>query len=78
MIVEVRLYATLRRHVPDISTGVFPAEVPLGSTVIELLEIISVDPSEVHIIMVNGVNSELESFLHEGDRVGFFPAVGGG
>ena len=78
MLIEVRLYATLRRHFPDVSTGVFPAEVPVDCTVAELISNLSINSSEVHILMINGVSSELESVLHEGDRVGLFPAVGGG
>lgn len=79
MFVEVRLYATLRRYAPASSAaGVFPVEVPVNYTVAELLNTISIEPTEVHIIMINGVINTPSSTLHEGDRLGLFPAVGGG
>jgi len=78
VVVEVRLYATLRRHAPTSPAGVFPALVPADYTVAELLNSINIDSAEVHIIMINGVISALHSTLHDGDRLGLFPAVGGG
>ena len=76
--IEVRLYATLRRYVPSGLQGVLSVEIGRDSTVAELLTAIAVDLGEVHIIMINGVGSTLESILHDGDRLGIFPAVGGG
>lgn len=78
MFVEVRLYATLRRYAPVSSAGVLSVEVPADCTVTELLNTIGIDLAEVHIIMINGVSSILSSILQEGDRLGLFPAVGGG
>jgi len=78
LFIEVRLYATLRRYAPASLAGVFSVEVPMDCTVAELLNMISIDPTEVHIIMINGVNSKSTSALHEGDRLGLFPPVGGG
>lgn len=78
MVVEVRLYATLRRYAPASSAGVLSIEVPVDCTIAELLNAISIESAEVHIIMINGVSSTLASTLHEGDRLGLFPAVGGG
>jgi molybdopterin converting factor small subunit len=77
--VEVRLYATLRRQAPpDAVTGVFSVTVGDGSTVIDLLRTIQIDPAEVHMIMVNGIGVTFEQVISEGDRVGLFPPVGGG
>jgi sulfur-carrier protein len=79
LLIEVRLYATLRRHAPASSAaGVFPVHMPAGNTVTELLQTINVDPAEVHLLMVNGISVTLEQILSEGDRVGLFPPVGGG
>jgi len=78
LVVEVRLYATLRRYAPASLAGVFPAQVPVNCTVAELLNGINIEETEVHIMMINGVISTLNSTLHEGDRLGLFPAVGGG
>ena len=78
MVVEVRLYATLRRYAPAGSAGVQSAQVPVDYTVAELLTMLSINLAEVHIIMINGVISTPSSTLHNGDRLGLFPAVGGG
>jgi len=78
VVVEVRLYATLRRYAPASPAGGFPAQVHENDTVAELLNRINIDSAEVHIIMINGVISGLHSTLYDGDRLGLFPAVGGG
>ncbi len=79
MLIEVRLYATLRRQAPAAAAaGVFPVDVPAGSTVADLLRIINVAPAEVHILMVNGASATVEHVLSAGDRLGLFPAIGGG
>ena len=78
MVVEVRLYATLRRYAPESPGGVLSIEVPVENSVTELLGKMNIAVTEVHIVMINGVISQLESILHDGDRLGLFPAVGGG
>ncbi|MEG6584740.1 MoaD/ThiS family protein [Dendrosporobacter sp. 1207_IL3150] len=77
--IEVRLYATLRRFSPEASTaGVFTLTLPEDSSVKGLLSAIGISPSDVHLLMVNGASAELDRILSEGDRVGLFPPVGGG
>ena len=78
MVVEVRLYATLRRYKPSIPNGVFSEDVPGGISVAELINKLEIDLAEIHMIMVNGIGCEADYTLTEGDRVGLFPAVGGG
>ncbi len=78
MVVEVRLFATLRRYTPANPSGVITADVPDGITVLELIKRIKIDPSEIHLIMINGIGSEFEKIVCNGDRVGLFPPVGGG
>ncbi|MDR3564090.1 MAG: MoaD/ThiS family protein [Negativicutes bacterium] len=78
MSIEVRLYAVLRRWAPGNPGGVLTVDLPDGGTCLDLLGKVGINPTEVHVLMVNGVNSPLEKVLHDGDRVGLFPAVGGG
>lgn len=78
MVVEVRLYATLRRYTPANPNGVITVELPDGSTVLDLVKAIKIDPAEIHLIMINGTGCELEKIVSNGDRVGLFPPVGGG
>ena len=78
MVLEVRLYATLRRYTPASPSGVITVVVPAGSTVLDVVRKIKIDPAEIHLIMINGIGCELDKVVHEGDRVGLFPPVGGG
>jgi molybdopterin converting factor small subunit len=78
MRIEVRLYATLRRHALSAAGGVLALDVPVGSKVADVIAKVGVDADEVRILMVNGVSSSLNQVLAEGDRLGLFPAVGGG
>lgn len=79
MLIEIRLYATLRHYAPAHAVaGVFSTNLPDASTVKDLLESIGLPAGEVHIRMVNGASADLTKELSEGDRIGLFPAVGGG
>lgn len=78
MRLEVRLFATLRRHVPSAGGGVLAVDVPEGSTAADVIAKLRINVNEVHLLMVNGVHSPLDRVLAEGDRLGLFPAVGGG
>ena len=79
MRIEVRLYATLREHAPpEAVSGVFATAVPSGATLADLIAQIGVAPEQVHLRMVNGAAADDDRILHENDRVGLFPPVGGG
>ncbi|WP_021167664.1 ThiS family protein [Sporomusa ovata DSM 2662] len=78
MVLEVRLYATLRRYAPSSPNGVIMVDIPEGMTVLDLVKKIEIDPTEIHLIMINGIGCELEKLLTNGDRVALFPPVGGG
>ena len=79
MVVEVRLYATLREHSPPGSqNGIFSATIPSGADLSALLSSLAIDPAKVHLRMVNGVSAELGTVLKGSDRVGLFPPIGGG
>ncbi len=81
MSVLVKLSTTLRDHVPgytpdpgmdmDISScGELSAE--------QLADLIGIPRAEIKIVMVNGRQSDLSTAVRDGDRVAYFPAVGGG
>lgn len=73
--IAVKLFASLQRFTPA-----DPDRFPIagGLTVAELLERLAVPPQEVKLVFVNGVKQDLTTPLKGGDRVGIFPAVGGG
>ncbi|HYA03424.1 MAG TPA: MoaD/ThiS family protein [Syntrophobacteria bacterium] len=79
MKIELRLFASLSRYLPDRQGGNLCAmEIPEGTTIKELLERLAI-PTEIRkIIIVNGVHAGESQFLAEGDRIGVFPPVAGG
>ncbi|CAO0823056.1 MoaD/ThiS family protein [Desulfarculales bacterium] len=79
MPLEIRLSASLRRQVPgyDLLRGLAWAWEP-GLNVAALLARLDLNPQDVKIIMINGRAGSPASPLADGDRVGLFPAMGGG
>lgn len=73
MPLTVKCYATLACHQPT-------AEVPhvAGETVDGLIKRLGVNKADVKVVFVNSAHAEDDRVLHDGDRVGVFPAVGGG
>jgi molybdopterin converting factor small subunit len=77
MKVEVRLYATLRRYGSP-EQAPLRLDVPEGSRVARVLEILSIPSGEERVILLNGRPADDGSALHEGDRLVLFPPVAGG
>jgi molybdopterin converting factor small subunit len=73
--ITVKLFASLKRFSPD-SADCYP--VKPGITVKKLLEELRVPEDEVKLVFIDGVKHDLSSILKGGERVGIFPAVGGG
>lgn len=79
MRIEVRLFASLSRFLPE-KTGhnACVLETEEGLTVRDLLERLKVPLDTVKIVFVNGVRTDQTAALEDGDRVGVFPPVAGG
>ncbi|MGE4538116.1 MAG: MoaD/ThiS family protein [Desulfovibrio sp.] len=75
MPIEIKCYATLADRAPA-DAAAFP--VAPGETLLDVLTRLSIAEEDVKIVFVNGVISPLDRPLVDGDRVGVFPAVGGG
>ena len=73
--ITIKLFATLKRFLPASSEN-YPIET--GITVKQLLDELCIPKDEVKIIFIDGVKHDLGSILKGGERVGIFPAVGGG
>ena len=74
--VKVNLYATLRSFVggaPSVEVDVEP-----GQTVEQMLDQLGVPAEKTRILFVNNRAATLSQALKDGDRVGVFPAIGGG
>lgn len=79
MSIHVKLSTTLRDHVSGYNAheGLFLE--PEGMLCPRALaEKLHLPLDDIKIIMINGVHASLDSPLADGDRVAFFPAVGGG
>jgi len=76
MRIDVKCFATLARfQPPNARDGL---ELPQGATVAQAIETIGAPPDEVAVIFVNGRGAAMDTALSQGDRLGLFPAVGGG
>ena len=79
MQILVKLSTTLRDYVPEYtpSPGIF---LPLSDneTALDVALRLGLPPLEIKIVMVNGRHAPLDTRLQAGDRVAYFPAVGGG
>lgn len=80
MKVTARVYATLKRYMPEgKADNDFEVDIPQGTTVGEFLEnYLGIPTQAVKVVFVNGKHAELTQILNEGDRVGVFPPVAGG
>jgi molybdopterin synthase sulfur carrier subunit len=78
--VEVKLCASLARYAPETpgKEGTVLMEVSQGKTIGEMLKGLKVPLESVKLVFLNGVHSDMNQPLREGDRVGVFPPVAGG
>ncbi len=80
MKIELKLYASLGRYMPQVSLekkqGLL--EVGEGTTIRALLENLRVPLETVKLIFLNGTHAKDNEVLKDGDRLGVFPPVAGG
>ncbi|GFM35794.1 MoaD/ThiS family protein [Desulfovibrio psychrotolerans] len=74
MRIEIKCFATLAHYAP--AEGVLDVEE--GTRVEEVIALLQIPADEVKIRFINGVHVQPEAVLSSGDRLGLFPAVGGG
>ena len=74
MAISVQCFATLSAYAPKQGKLDYVPEM----SVKDVIDILGIPQEEVAVVFVNGVHSALEAKLQDGDRVGIFPAVGGG
>ncbi|MFZ5881760.1 MAG: MoaD/ThiS family protein [Chloroflexota bacterium] len=79
MKVEVRVFATLRQYMPGFGIGEpNRLELPEGTTLAELRDLLKLPPAEVKVVMRNNLQAELDDVIADGDRIAYIPAVAGG
>jgi len=79
MAIKLILSSTLRRYVPnyDPIKGL-DVEVEQGTVLKDLIARLNIPERDIKIAMVNGVRAGLDKELEGNERIGLFPAVGGG
>ena len=79
MRVEVRVFATLRRYLPELGIGEPKIlQVPEGTTLDEIRAQVGLPAEEVRVYMRNNRQAEPDDPAADGDRITFIPAVAGG
>jgi sulfur carrier protein ThiS len=79
MQIEVNLYAALSQYISDGNKGpTHIVDVEEGTTVSDLLRQLGVPTQSAKLIFLDGIHTDLEAVLKEGNRLGVFPPVGGG
>jgi len=79
MRIEVAVFATLRRYMPELGLGETKTlEVEPGTTIAEVVEMLGLPKDEVQIVVRNHLHADLSDAVTEGDRIVFVPAIGGG
>lgn len=75
MIISLKAFATLHKYMPANPDSY---DISDGSTIQELLDMLSLDDDQVKLVFINGAHVSRDAVISEGNRVGLFPAVGGG
>ncbi len=76
---EVALFATLRRYNPyGESSDPFTIQLPVGSTVEQVLNELKIPVKESKQVFVDNVRREKDYVLQDGQRVAVFPPIAGG
>jgi sulfur carrier protein ThiS len=79
MEVELNLFATLKRYIPDeVKGNSWNISISEGTKVRELLEQLKIPIGTVKLVFLNGIHANGNEILKDGDRVGVFPPIGGG
>lgn len=80
MQIAVKLFATLRRHLPpEASGGKATLTLEDGATIATLLHRLDIPPELAQMVLVNGEQTrEFDRPLADGDAVSIFPPVAGG
>ncbi|MGO1468394.1 MAG: MoaD/ThiS family protein [Tissierella sp.] len=72
--VEIRLFATFRE---DREKKYF-FELPEKTNILDILNKLNIDREEASLILLNGIDGDVDRELKNGDVLSLFPPVGGG
>lgn len=75
MEITVKCFATLAQYLPKNEDN-YP--IGTGETVASVVQRLGMKEEDINLIFINSNRAFLDSELRNGDRLGLFPAVGGG
>ncbi|MEE2708274.1 MAG: MoaD/ThiS family protein [Gemmatimonadota bacterium] len=79
MTISVKLFATLRKHLPpDAVNKTAIIDLDDDATIDSLIETMNIPGGSVHLILIDGKYAPKGSTLHDGAVVSFFPPIAGG
>ena len=79
MRIHVKLFATLTRYGPGVTSGTpFDLDLPDGVTIADLVTQLGIPAEIVKVGFVNGRVQPPDYSLSQDDEVGIFPPIGGG
>ena len=80
MLVEIKVFASLRHYVPssEMQLEGNKWDIPEGTTVGQALSILNLTEKEVKILLINGRHGDKDRVLKEGDVFHVFPPMMGG
>ena len=79
MQVHVKLIATYMQHLPPGTDGnIVIVDVPMGSTVADILTPFGIPLDDSSVIVLNGLTVDLNTLVSEGDTISAFSAIAGG
>lgn len=79
MKISVQLHTTLQKQTPEGLIDSVEVDLPLGSTLLDLIAELDINYSlDALLLVVNGRVAEPSQALKAGDRVNLMPAISGG
>lgn len=72
--VEVRLFATFREN----RDKRYFFELNEETSILDILNRLDIDKEEASLILLNGIDGDVDRNLNDGDVLSLFPPVGGG
>lgn len=79
MKISVQLHTTLQKQTPEGLIDSVEVDLPLGSTLLDLIAELDINYSlDALLLVVNGRVAEPNQALKAGDRVNLMPAISGG
>ena len=80
MIVEIKVFASLRHHIPSSDKHLEENKwsISKGAVIVQVLEMLNIPEDAARIFLINGRKADKISVLKEGDVLHIFPQMAGG